>query len=293
MPGNEKNLDGYAERLCVSENTCFDRETGGFNFYRRSDTPPRPITFDSQHGEVSEFSHDGRGFVAATPVWRADEPAEGDHVFTPTIVSGESVVISSPNSTLRLSDLHALWTTESPNDNLGHVLWEEMVSIWYAMIRMNVISENVTAMHWPGNLPERPLAQTFRDAFFPAISSAPPVSFYPYLDKVGGKTNTTGVRFVCSDELLVGGSVRRFLQRMEWHNYGHEPLFFSLRGRILQSFGLDPHFVPGVHQIVMINKTSSNWHSGERYQTHRSFFNFDEVVGLVRSKYPHIILRYT
>jgi len=285
--GDEKSLDGYVERLCIFENICVDRESGEFNFYMRNDTPPRPIMFDSRQGEISKFSHDPRGFVAVTQLAWAESPWAGDHKFTPHIVYGESPAISSPNSTLRASNLHALWTTWAFDDNLGHVLWEEIASIWYAMIRMNVLSENVTAMHWPGTLPQRPLARKFRDAFFPAISSTPPVSFYPYLDELGGGPPPTGVRYVCFDELLVGGNVRRFLQRMEWHNYAHEPLFFSLRGRILESFGLDPYFIPSAHQIVIVNKTSSNYHSGERYQTHRSIYNIDEVVGQIRSKYPH------
>lgn len=162
-----------------------------------------------------------------------------------------------------------------------------MASIWYAMIRMNVLTMNVTAMHWPDNLPDRPLAKKFRDAFFPAISSKPPVSFYPYIDSIAGPVED-GLRNVCFDQFLVGGNVRRFVQRMSWHNYGHEHLFFSLRSRILESHELDPYFVPAAHRIVISHKTSSNYHSDSRYKTHRSIYNIEEVTHFVRSRYGQI-----
>lgn len=285
--GDENHVDGYVERLCVFENVCYDRETDSFKFYTRKSASPRPVLFESKLGELYNFTHNNHGFVALTQLFWAADLTNYDHSFAPQIIMGELPVNVSPNSTLRLSPLHVLWSTWASDDNLGHLLWEEIAGIWYAMIRMNVLSTNVTAMHWPDSLPERNLARKFRDAFFPAITSTSPVSFYPYLEKLAGPLSD-GIQHICFDELLIGGNVRRFLQRMSWHNYGHEPLFFSLRSRILETFGFNPYSLPQTHQILIVHKTNSNYHFDKRYQTHRSIYNIDEVVKFIVNKYSQV-----
>jgi hypothetical protein len=287
--GNDNDVNGHVERLCLFENVCFDRDSNSFKFYRRMDRVQSPVLFDSRLGPLDQFSHDNHGFVAVKQLLWAAAHSEHD-TFAPHIVPGESPAVSSPDSTIRLSSLHVLWSTWAQDDNLGHVLWEEMAGIWYAMIRMNVLSENATAMHWPDSLPERPLAVKFRDAFFPAISTRSPVSFYPYIERLADSAAPDAgiIRHVCFDQFLVGGNVRRFLQRMEWHNYGHEPLFFSLRARILDVFGLSPYSTPKAHRIVITRKTSSNYHPDENFKTHRSIYNIDEVSNFIKSRYPRI-----
>ncbi|KAJ3217117.1 hypothetical protein HDU67_008494 [Dinochytrium kinnereticum] len=280
--GNDNDIDGYVERVCVFENVCFDTDSKAFHFYQREDRPARPVLFESRLGEMTNFHHEDHGFVAVKQLFWAAVASEHD-TFAPKIIRGKSPA-AKPNSTVTLAPLHVLWSTWAQDDNLGHLLWEELAGIWYGMIRMNVLSENVTAMHWPDTLPDRKLAVKFRNAFFPAISSRPPVTLYDYAQELA----KNGESHVCFDQLLVGGNVRRFLQRMAWHNYGQEPLFFSLRGRILQSMGLSPYHIPKAHKIVITHKTSSNYHHESNYKTHRSIYNIDEVTAFIKSKYPKV-----
>ncbi|KAJ3117518.1 hypothetical protein HDU96_006447 [Phlyctochytrium bullatum] len=282
--GDDNDINGYVERLCLFENLCYDQETSQFYFYRRPDRPPPYVLFEARAGEMAEFHADDHGFVPIKQLFWAAVGSEWD-TFAPKMIASEAPTIGSPETTVRLEKLHILWSTWAADDNLGHLLWEELASLWYGMLRMNVFTENVTAMHWPDDLPNRKLALKFRNGFFPAISGTPPVSFGPYMAAMaGGKSK----RYVCFDQLLAGGNVRRFLQRYGWHNYGHEPLFFSLRGRILQSHGLDPFAVPRKHQILITHKTSSNYHSDDKYTSHRSIYNIDKVRAFLAKRYPGV-----
>ncbi|KAJ3097344.1 hypothetical protein HDU97_004922 [Phlyctochytrium planicorne] len=283
--GDDNDIDGYVERVCVFEHICYDRNQNEFQFYQRDTEEDRTILFEARMGEVKDFRHKDHGFVAVKQLFFAAVATEWD-TFAPNLVKGESPITKYPDSTTVLAPVHVLWSTWAQDDNLGHVLWEEMAGIWFAMVRMNVIRDDVVAMHWPDKLPDRKLARKFREAFFPAISKSPPVGFDDYVSEVAQKK-----RYVCFNEMLVGGNVRRFLQRLAWHNYGHEPLFWSLRGRILQAFALDPYQVPKTHQIVITKKSSSNYFSSSEYKTHRSIYNFDEVVDFVKKQYPSVTIK--
>ncbi|KAI8852262.1 hypothetical protein BC829DRAFT_385543 [Chytridium lagenaria] len=288
--GNDNDVDGYPERVCVFEHICHNVKSKEFTFHARENNLLDLFFFESKLGEMTDFYHEDHGFVAVKQLFFAAVQTPWD-TFAPKIVKEKSPVFIHPKETTRVGPLHVLWSTWAEDDNLGHLLWEEMASIWYSMIRMNVLSENVTAMHWPDDLPQRKLAIKFREAFFPAISSTPPVSFSAYIQALAKAHNPKNpAKYVCFDQLLVGGNVRRFLQRMAWHNYGQEPLFFSFRARILNSFNLDPYYIPKTHRIVITRKTTSNFHSDAKYQSHRSIHNIAEVESFIRQKYPTIQL---
>ncbi|KAI9351261.1 hypothetical protein BDR26DRAFT_850752 [Obelidium mucronatum] len=172
------------------------------------------------------------------------------------------------------------------------MLWEEMAGLYYAMARMDVLTDNLVALHHPWSLPDRKLSIKFRNAFFSGISDTPPVNLREYIHKqimetpsISDKKNVD----VCFEQLLVGGNMRRFLHGVAWHNHGHEPLFKALRSRILTKHSIDPNTVPTSHHILITNKTETNFKADASVGSRkRAIYNLDQVVAHIKQKYPGV-----
>ncbi|KAJ3140911.1 hypothetical protein HK100_008275 [Physocladia obscura] len=210
----------------------------------------------------------------------------------PEIVDSPLPTITDPKNTISLPNLHAIWSLWAYDDNLGHILWEEMAGLYFAMSRMNVLTDNLIAMHYPYDLPTRKLSIKFRQAFFPGISKTQPVNLREYVSSVLISNGSGSIaQNICFEQLLVGGNMRRFLHSVAWHNHGHEEMFRNLRANILTAHGIDPTSTPNEsHHIVITNKTETNFKAdstvGERK---RAIANLDEVVAWIKDKYgPNI-----
>jgi hypothetical protein len=115
---------------------------------------------------------------------------------------------------------------------------EELMTLWVTMLRLNIYTPDLVAMHGPfTQLPTSDRSKRFYDAFFPAITSQKPVDFNDYIKHVlnepslgllDSSENHKVATHICFDQLMVGGNVRRFFQRLEWHNYGHEVIIKHL-----------------------------------------------------------------
>ncbi|KAJ1559523.1 hypothetical protein HK405_010305, partial [Cladochytrium tenue] len=126
--GDDNRLDAFHERACVFENVCYRPNTGEFLFYRRPGAVPAAVLFDSEAGERLNFTDDGHGFVALHQMVDF-EGASMDNTWAPTIVdevSPASAPESSSGGVVVLERLHAIFSHHSFDDNLGHMLWEEM-----------------------------------------------------------------------------------------------------------------------------------------------------------------------
>ncbi|KAJ1562811.1 hypothetical protein HK405_007397, partial [Cladochytrium tenue] len=244
-----------------------------------------PILFDSELGERTTFEEDGHGFVNLQ-IWRS---------FAPKLVDGASPAASNPDITVTLTRPHFLWATWARDDNLGHVLWEELATIWLTSARLNAVATDLVAMHGMDDMPDRPLARKFRAAFGPAVAPGGLVSLHPYMLAVATNATMSALssmpgprapaQHVCFDELLAGGNVQRFVQRAAHHNAGLEPLFYGLRARILAAHGLPVRAPPPTRHLVLItNKTESAYHPDPRLHGHRGIHNLDEVVAHVAAR---------
>ncbi|KAJ3071048.1 hypothetical protein HDU98_005899 [Podochytrium sp. JEL0797] len=278
--GNEKSIDARRERVCVFENVCYNLGTKDWAYYIRPDSSRKPILFDQSRGERFDFWDEGLGFVALSGF------TQGLTDWGPKVHASVSPAITSPDSTKTLTSLHALFHLAVHDDNLGHLLWEEMGALWYDMIRLNAFSTDLVAMHALEPLPDRKLNKKFRNAFFKALTPNEPVTMETYLDGFG---KSGVVKDVCFDELLVGGNMLRFFENSGWHNFGHEPLFYSLRNRILDVHGLDHDALPAKHRIVFTNKTETlKKQMDGGLVSNRGVANLGEVVQQVRLAYPAV-----
>ncbi|KAI8621953.1 hypothetical protein BC830DRAFT_1163288 [Chytriomyces sp. MP71] len=287
--GNDNDPDGRRERICLFENVCYSLEKDEFTYHIRN-TSRKPILFDSRNGERFDFwesNLNGRdykvGFVALSGF------TEGSTDWAPLVSVSPSPAVTSPSTTVTLNSLHSIFQLAVHDDNLGHVLWEELGMLWYGMIRLNAYSDNLVAMHALEPLPNRKLSQKFRDAFFGAITPNAPVNLVEYLKKMAASKR--GAKYVCFDQLMAGGNMLRFFQTHAWHNQGHEPLFYALRNRILGHHGIDYRAVPKTHKIVFTNKTETlkkNIDGG--LAKNRGISNLAELVAHVKRRYPSVAI---
>ncbi|KAJ3194649.1 hypothetical protein HK101_002238 [Irineochytrium annulatum] len=300
--GDSNHLSGYMHRICSFQNVCYNTELRRYHYYRRNNVPPRAVLFEADKGYLTDFETADHGFVALQQSIDL-MGLSPEATFAPRMVEGMAPAAGDHERTLVLEQPHYLWESWAWDDNLGHALWEEMGTIWYGMVRLGFVWDDIVPMHGPLNLPDRPLAKKFREAFFPGISKAPPVDMDRYFESLiqaeetrrsaeNHKGKHRKITNICFDNLLAGGNMRRYVQRTQWHNHGHEPLFFSLRGKILEHHGLDPFKLPTEHRIVITNKTDSNYHPSHSSQqhTHRSFYNLPQMVDHLRTKHPKVRL---
>ncbi|ORY49772.1 hypothetical protein BCR33DRAFT_713392 [Rhizoclosmatium globosum] len=295
--GNDNSIEGFRERICVFSNVCYRYNEDKWIYHSKKlvnpDNPNQfkdPTTlFDSKYGERTSFIEGDHGFVALhqTTDWWVNR----ENTWGPEIEFSSLPIHTSPANTLTLSPLHSVFAFWADDDNLGHLLWEEMATLFYSMHRMSVTTDSLVAMHYPEPLPERKLALKFRNAFFPAISSHPPVNLREYLhtkiseSHISASQNPT----VCFENLLVGGNMRRFLHPYAWHNHGHEPLFKSLRSKILLHHSINPDETPTTHHILITNKTETNFKGDNSVHgsRKRAIANLDTLVAFLKERYGH------
>ncbi|ORY43480.1 hypothetical protein BCR33DRAFT_262263 [Rhizoclosmatium globosum] len=278
--GDEKSINGRRERICTFENVCYNTAAKEWNYFVRPDSPRKAILYDEQYGERYEFWEKEMyefplGFLPLSGF------SHGSTDFGFEIKQAQSPAVTDPSNTAILTNLHALFHLAVHDDNLGHLLWEEMGMLWYSMIRMNSYSDDMMPLHMLGPLPDRKLSHKFRNAFMKAITKNAPQDLETYTASLQ-KPN------ICFDQLLVGGNQLRFFQNAFFRNIGHEPLFYSLRNRILQSHGIDPSQPPSRHRIVFTNKTETLKMAleGNTLAKNRGIQNLAEAVAHIKKLYP-------
>ncbi|KAJ3028263.1 UNVERIFIED_CONTAM: hypothetical protein HDU68_002070 [Siphonaria sp. JEL0065] len=266
--GDDNDIDRRGERICVFENVCYNLQHKQWNYFVRPDTQRKPILFDMYRGERFDFWEEGLGFVALSGF------TQGSTDWAPIVQTMPSPAYVSPSTTITLQNLHAIFHLAVHDDNLGHLLWEEMGMLWYSMIRLNAYSTDLIAMHAVNPLPDRKLNKKFRNAFFKAFTPNDPVNLEEYIfakAKSGTSPSEPAIKDVCFDQLLAGGNMLR------------------LRNRILSVHGIDWTKTPVNHRIVFTNKTETlkkNIDGG--LATNRGISNLAEIVTHVKKRYPSV-----
>ncbi|CAF1314992.1 unnamed protein product [Rotaria magnacalcarata] len=135
--GSENDIRAWKDRLCVFYNTCYNRDSGHFYYFRPSGSKAKPIFYDSAKGMLFEFSlnNGSTEFVSLAP--------DGHTPWGP-IISNETYPLA--DFTI-LHQLHSLMKSRHAQNSIAHGLWEDLGSISYSMERMNIFDQKLVIMH--------------------------------------------------------------------------------------------------------------------------------------------------
>jgi hypothetical protein len=179
----------------------------------------------------------------------------------------------------RLHQLHSLMNTGFGASNIGHGLWEDLGSVSYSMERMNVVDRKLVIMLLD-EMENTSLMHTYHQYVIGALTENPMVEFEVYVKSFNTK-------YVCFDNLIVGGQISVFPKPQIKENHGREALFYNWRSKIIQYNGYDPNFLPKKHHIIITNKSHSiRTHPDSK--RHRAIENLEEVEKFIRHTYPNI-----
>ena len=267
--GDENNINAWYDRLCVFYNICYNVQMQHFEYYRPFRIPTLPLFYDSTLGMLSEFKtgENDYGFLSLT--------SRGGQPWAPVVVDH-----ANPSTNVKwLINMHTLWKERFEDNNFGHIVWEDIGSIFYSLERMNEFDKQLVVMHvTPISMDQS--FQKFTKDILPAITSKSLVEYKSYL--AGFNT-----KYVCFQRFIVGGNLQLIHHTALKENHGRESLFYRWRSRIIAYHKLDPEYIPKRHRIVVTNKSASIW-AKTSSGTHRAIANLDEVVRFVRNKYPKI-----
>jgi hypothetical protein len=171
-----------------------------------------------------------------------------------------------------------------PDFNFGHLVWEEMVSIYLTMKRFGIAENSSIVMDAQeySNSKNKDRYQKFTSFFLPIITDQKMQSTWSYLDSYDKD-------FVCFKKLLVPSFSRFFLDFRDSFNEGKEPLLFQFRNDVLSYYGLDPFSKPTKHRILISNKRNSANFRSSIWRTHfRSIANENQLFEFLKEKYSHI-----
>ncbi|KAJ3006621.1 hypothetical protein HKX48_009549 [Thoreauomyces humboldtii] len=273
--GDENLIQEFTERACVFENICYNLPSGQFRFYRRPNSVPKPLFFDEVERELFDF-HSKVGTAGLVAILHDTPISQG--TWSPTVHPGAYPNSGAPEKVVTLKGLHMLFATWPPDDNLGHLLWEDLLGAFAATVRLNIRDDNAVPIWIRGDLPDRLLWRKFIAGFFPAVTSHSIVTLKDYVHA----HSTALTEDICFEELLAGGNIRRFIRSAQHHNIGHEPILLEFRDRVLRNHRIVPEILPKQHRIVVSHKRAAS--SG------RSFANENEMVEFLRQAWPTVQL---
>ncbi|CAF4170846.1 unnamed protein product, partial [Rotaria sordida] len=160
--------------------------------------------------------------------------------------------------------------------NPGHIIWEDIASNYFAMVRLNEYDRNAVLLeyrHYPNK----------GDKFYQMYENLVP-AFAGKVDSLDHYTNNFSSSLVCFQTLVVGGAKLVFSIDNESYTHGKERLLYDYRTAILQYHGVNVSHLPFRHRIVLVNKTRA---------LHRSLHaitNLIEVKEFIYLAYPKIQL---
>jgi hypothetical protein len=165
------------------------------------------------------------------------------------------------------------------SSSIAHGLWEDLGSISYSMERMNIFDRKLVIMHL-NKMENTSLMRTYQQYVVRALTENPMVEFEDYVKNFSTK-------YVCFDNLIVGGQLSVFPKPKIKENHGREALFYNWRSKIIQYNGYNPNFLPKKHHIIITNKSQSMW-TNPNAKRHRAIENLEEVEKFIRHTYPNI-----
>ncbi|CAF0993443.1 unnamed protein product [Rotaria sordida] len=265
--GNMNYESEWHQRTCVFNNICYNKTRKIFQFYRKPGGIKRPVLFEPKLGHIYDFNINNHGFVSLV----TRPTVHGS--WGPTIVEE---LLPSANEVPYLQHVHVLFMHWHVPFNPGHIIWEDIASTYFAMIRLNEYDRNAVLLEYR-NFPKS------GDQFHHMYENLVP-AFAAKVDSLDHYTNNFSSPLVCFQTLVAGGAKPVFSIDHEPYTHGKEKLFYDYRTAILQYHGVNISDLPSRHRIVLVNKTRA------MRRSLRGISNLVEVKNFIKLAYPQIQL---
>ncbi|CAF4500830.1 unnamed protein product [Rotaria sp. Silwood2] len=265
--GNMNYESEWQKRTCAFKNICYNKEKKIFQFYRNPGSIKTPILFEPKLGHIYDFHINNHGFVG---LFSRSSPLQS---WGPTIVEEW---LPSPNRVPYLEHVHVLFTHWFTYFNPGHVIWEDIASTYFAMVRLNEYDRNAVLLEYR-RLPKK--GNQFYRMFHNIIPA-----FAAKVDSLDNYMNNFSSPFVCFRTIVAGGATAMFSIGNEAYTNGKERLLYNYRTAILRYHGVNISHLPSRHRIVLVNKTQTV------HRSLRAIKNLAEVKHFIHSTYPKIQL---
>ncbi|CAF3771917.1 unnamed protein product [Rotaria sp. Silwood1] len=265
--GNMNYESEWHQRTCAFKNICYNKQRKIFQFYRKPGSIKTPILFEPKLGHIYDFNINNHGFVGL--IARAS-PHES---WGPTIVEEW---LPSTDKIPYLEHVHVLFMHWYVSFNPGHVIWEDIASTYFAMVRLNEYDRNAVLIEYR-RFPKK------GDQFYQMYQNLVP-AFAANFDGLDHYMNNFRSPLVCFRTLVAGGAKPMFSIINEPYTNGKERLLYDYRTAILRYHGVNVSHVPSHHRIVLVNKTQA------LRRSLRSIKNLVEVKHFIHSTYPKIQL---
>ncbi|CAF1075402.1 unnamed protein product [Rotaria sordida] len=265
--GNMNYESEWHQRTCTFKNICYNKTRKVFQFYRRPGSIKKPILFEPKLGHIYDFNINNHGFVNLV--------ARGSmhQSWGPTIIEEW---LPSANEAHYLEHVHVLFMHWHVSYNPGHIIWEDIASTYFAMIRLNEYDRNAVLLEYR-NFPK------IGDQFYQMYQNIVP-AFASKVDSLFHYTNSFSSPLVCFQTLVAGGAKSMFSIGNERYTHGKERLLYDYRTAILQYHGVNISDLPSRHRIVLVNKTEA------KRRSLRAISNLVEVKNFIKLTYPQIQL---
>ncbi|CAF3509515.1 unnamed protein product [Rotaria sp. Silwood1] len=263
--GNMNYESDWRRRTCAFKNICYNKERKVFQFYRKPGSIKTPVLFDLKLGRIYDFNINNHGFVSL--VARATHRES----WGPTIVEEW---LPPVDKVPYLDNVHVLFMHWHVSFNPGHVIWEDIASTYFSMVRLNEYDRDAVLIEYR-NFPKEG-SQFYRmyENLVPAVAAD--------VDGLDDYTNSFPSPLVCFRTIVAGGAHSMFSIGNEPYTHGKERLLYDYRTAILQYHGVNVSHLPSRHRIVLVNKTRAFRRSL------RSIKNLVEVKHFIYSTYPKI-----
>ncbi|CAF1204837.1 unnamed protein product [Didymodactylos carnosus] len=271
--GNINREAEYRNRICLFRNVCYDKKKEVIVYYKPKNSPKRPVLFEAKHGLIYDFYFGKRGFV------QLQGHSTKLNTWHPIIVD-EHIPLKNVKY---LQSIHVLWNYWHLQEfNLGHLLWEDIASIYSSMIRLNVYTKNVIVMNVNNRESKK---RTIYSIFFSQILPSfvkKYVTFSDYMKQFHEE-------FICFKNLLAGGNIALF--NSDKGILGQEKIYYDFRTIILKHHGVDLKRPPTRHLILLVNKSHSEWGERNGIATRRSIYNLNEIKSYLQKTYKNIEIK--
>ncbi|CAF3257921.1 unnamed protein product [Rotaria sp. Silwood2] len=257
----------WRQRTCAFKNICYNKERKVFQFYRKPGSIKTPVLFEPKLGHIYDFNMNNHGFVGL--VARA----------TPRTSWGPTIVeewLPAADVAPYLEHVHVLFMHWHVPFNPGHVIWEDIASTYFAMVRLNEYDSNAVLIEYR-NFPNR------RGQFYQMYENLVP-AFAAKVDSLDHYTNNFSSPLVCFQTLVAGGAKSMFSIDNEPYTNGKERLLYDYRTAILRYHGVNVSHLPSRHRIVLVKKTLA------LRRSLRAIKNIGKVKHFIHSTYPKIKL---
>jgi hypothetical protein len=281
--GKQNDIEAISRRPCRFHRVCFSKDSEMPFYYLPF---KEPVFYDAVRGPLYDFQQPGsNGFIQVNSLWYG-------YVSRITPI----VKYTRPENPVWVNETTVIWSSWSYEYNLGHFLYEELASAYFALVRFGILD-----FEKKGALKDRDFTlldmrysldnnryQSFLSFFSGAVSKNPVKGLRNYIDSAL-KDKPDGQ--VCFQDLVVASATRAFLSPRDEYQFGREPIWFRFRKDLLDFNQVDSSFVPSQHLLLFIQKEGSMYKTGDDRKHFRDIVNFNDMVNHVKSRFTDLTVK--